>query len=55
MTLNNLAELHSDKNEFLQALEKNEEALRIYRELAKENPRSYEADVAMNLKMFVTS
>ena len=48
-TLNNLANLHSDKNEFPQALEKYEEALKIYRELAKENPRTYLADVAATL------
>ncbi len=48
-TLNNLANLHSDKNEFPQALEKYEEALKIYRELAKENPRTYLPDVAMTL------
>ncbi|MCB9311108.1 MAG: tetratricopeptide repeat protein, partial [Lewinellaceae bacterium] len=49
MTLNNLANLHSDKNEFPQALEKYEEALQIYRELTKENPRTYLPDVAMTL------
>ncbi|MCP4123653.1 MAG: tetratricopeptide repeat protein, partial [Bacteroidetes bacterium] len=37
------------KNEFPQALEKYEEALKIYRELAKENPRTYLPDVAMTL------
>ncbi|HED37095.1 MAG TPA: tetratricopeptide repeat protein, partial [Ignavibacteria bacterium] len=53
MTLNNLANLHSDKNEFPQALEKYEEALKIRRELAKENPRRYEIDYAKTLIMGV--
>jgi len=49
MTLNNLANLHSDKNEFPQALEKYEEALKIRRELARENPRTYLPYVATTL------
>ena len=53
MTLNNLAVLHSDKNEFPQALEKYEEALKIRRELAKENPRRYEIDFIQELIMGV--
>jgi tetratricopeptide (TPR) repeat protein len=48
-TLNNLAILQSDKNEFPQALVNYEEALKIRRELAKENPRTYLPDVAMTL------
>jgi tetratricopeptide (TPR) repeat protein len=48
-TLNNLANLQKAKNEFPQALEKYEEALNIYRDLAKENPRTYLPDVAMTL------
>ncbi len=52
-TLNNLANLHSDKNEFPQALEKYEEALRIYRKFAEENPRTYEMDYARMLLMGV--
>ena len=49
MTLNNLANLHSDKNEFSQALEEYEEALEIRRKLAKENPKTYLSDVAKTL------
>ena len=49
ITLNNLANLHSDKNEFAAALEKYEEALQIRRALAKENPAAYLPDVAMTL------
>ena len=49
MTLNNLAILHSDKNEFPLALEKYEEALNIYRELATKNTSTYLHNVAMTL------
>ncbi|NVO09476.1 MAG: tetratricopeptide repeat protein [Bacteroidales bacterium] len=48
-TLNNLADLHSDKNEFPQAQEKYEEALKIRRDLAEENPIAYLPDVATTL------
>ncbi len=49
ITLNNLANLHLDKNEFPLALEKYKEALKIRRVLAKEDPRTYLPDVAMTL------
>ena len=49
MTLNNLAVLHSDKDEFPQALDKYNEALKIRRKLDKENPKTYLRDVAMTL------
>jgi len=49
MALNNLANLHSDKNEFPQALEKYEEALKIYKALAKENPKAYQINYARTL------
>ena len=52
-TLNNFAVLQKDKNEFPQALEKFEEALKIRRELAKENPRTYEIVYAQMLIMGV--
>jgi tetratricopeptide (TPR) repeat protein len=48
-TLNNLALLHSDKNELTLAQGEYEEALRIYRDLAEENPSTYLPDVAMTL------
>ena len=48
-TLNNLALLQKAKNEFPQALEKYEEALKIYRERAKENSRTYLPYVATTL------
>jgi len=48
-TLNNLANLHSDKNERLIAEQEYQEALQIRRELAVENPRSFLPDVAMTL------
>jgi len=48
-TLNNLAVLHSIKNEFPRALEEYDEALKIRRELAKENPRTYLPDLASTL------
>ena len=56
MTLNNLAVLHSDKNEFSEALEKYEEALKIYRDLAKKNGQTYLPYVAgtlNNLAIFI--
>ncbi|NVO09475.1 MAG: tetratricopeptide repeat protein [Bacteroidales bacterium] len=49
ITLNNLAILHADRNEFIQAQEKYEEALKIRRELAQENPTTFLPDVAMTL------
>ena len=49
LILNNLANLHSNKNEFPEALGKYEEALKIYRELAKENRQTYLPDVATSL------
>ncbi len=48
-TLNNLAVLHSDKNEYEQAQNEYEEALTIYRQLAEVNPASYLPDVAITL------
>ncbi|MBP6812036.1 MAG: tetratricopeptide repeat protein [Saprospiraceae bacterium] len=49
MTLNNLANLYSDRNEFSQAQPLYEEALQIYRQLAQQNPQTYLPDVAMTL------
>jgi len=49
MTLNNLDNLHSNKNEIAIALTEYQEALQIRRELAVENPRSFLPDVAMTL------
>mgnify|MGYP002654259134 CR=1 FL=1 len=49
MTLNNLDNLHSNKNEIVIALAEYQEALQIRRELAVENPRSFLPDVAMTL------
>ena len=48
-TLNNLANLHKNKNEMVIALAEYQEALEIYRKLAVENPRSFLPDVAMTL------
>ena len=48
-TLNNLANLQYAQNEFADALSNYQEALKIYRELAKENPRSYLPYVATTL------
>jgi tetratricopeptide (TPR) repeat protein len=50
-TLNNLAILQKAKNEYAQALENYEEALKIYRDLAKENHEAYEIDYARMLIM----
>ena len=47
--LNNLAVLHSDKNEMAIAEQEYQEALQIYRELAVENPRSFLQYVAGTL------
>lgn len=55
MTLNNLANLHADKNEFPQVSGNYEEALHIYRALARENPQAYlpfVATIAINLSIF---
>jgi tetratricopeptide (TPR) repeat protein len=49
MTLNNLAVLHSDQNNYEEALLEYEEALEIYRELAKVNPSTYLPYVAGTL------
>ncbi|MEB3190033.1 MAG: tetratricopeptide repeat protein [Snowella sp.] len=48
-TLNNLANLHSDKNEMAIAEAEYQEALQIYRTLAEENPRSFLPYVATTL------
>ncbi|MEZ4883666.1 MAG: tetratricopeptide repeat protein [Chitinophagales bacterium] len=48
-TLNNLAVLHSDKNEFAAALEAYQEALNIRRRLAQANPQAFLPDVAGTL------
>jgi tetratricopeptide (TPR) repeat protein len=48
-TLNNLGNLQTDKNEYEKAEESYEEALRLYRELAATNPKTYGPDVAMTL------
>lgn len=47
--LNNLASLHRDANEYPNALKENEEALKIFRELAEENPTEYLTYVTMTL------
>jgi tetratricopeptide (TPR) repeat protein len=49
MTLNNLANLHADKNEIVIAEQEYQEALQIRKELAIENPRFFLPDVAMTL------
>lgn len=49
MTLNNLANLHSAKNELAQAEAEYVEALAIYRELAAVNPAAYLPNVAATL------
>ena len=48
-TLNNLANLRSDTHDFKAAEEEYQEALAIYRELAKTTPEAYLPDVAMTL------
>ncbi|MFM7439261.1 MAG: tetratricopeptide repeat protein [Snowella sp.] len=48
-TLNNLAILHSDRNELAIAEAEYQEALQIYRTLAEENPRSFLPNVAVTL------
>jgi len=48
-TLNNLAILQADRNDFPQALEKHEEALKIRKELAGKDPKTYLPDLAMTL------
>ena len=55
MTLNNLANLHCEKNEFPEAEAAYEEALQIRRDLANVNPQTYLPHVAMttvNLSIF---
>ena len=49
MTLNNLGNSQSDKNEFEVALGVIQEALEIYRKLAQANHQTYLPDVAMTL------
>ena len=49
MTLNNLAVLHSDQNNYQDALLEYEEALEIRRKLAEANPNAYLPDVATTL------
>ncbi len=49
MTLNNIAGLHCDIQEFSKAENEYLEALEIRRRLAKDNPLAYEPDVAMTL------
>ena len=48
-TLNNLANLHSDKNDYESAEGEYREALEIRRNLAQENPRTFLPDLAMTL------
>ena len=48
-TLNNIANLHSDENRMDQALEAYNEALKISRQLAEQNPAVYKPDLAMTL------
>jgi tetratricopeptide (TPR) repeat protein len=52
MTLNNLAVLYKDRNEFSQAQPLYEEALKIYRQLAQQNPQTYLPDMAMTLLVY---
>ena len=55
MTLNNLAKLHEDNNEFAVAEEEYNEALKISRDLAIKNPKTYLpflAKTAINLSSF---
>ena len=49
MTLNNLANLQFDKNDYAGAEQGYREALQIRRDLAKTNPQTYLPDVAMTL------
>ena len=49
LVLNNLANLQSDRNEYDKAEASYQEALEIYKELAKANPQTYLSDVAMTL------
>ena len=53
MTLNNLGILHKNTNDLKQAQDYYEEALEIYRDLAKQNPEAYKPDVAMTLNNLV--
>ena len=52
-TLNNLALLQYKKNELEKSEENYNEALGIYRKLAKENPAAYEINIARMLLMGV--
>ena len=54
-SLNNLAVLHSDKNEFPEALEKYEEALKILLSNASGNSFLYECKLAKLFKLVATS
>jgi hypothetical protein len=49
MTLNSLGLLYSDNNAHTKAQSAYEEALEIYRTLAKTNPDAYLSEVAMTL------
>jgi len=49
LVLNNLANLYSDQNQNKQALQAYQEALSLYKDLAKANPLVYNPDVAMTL------
>jgi len=49
LTLNNLANVHSDVNEYRKALEEYEEALEIRRKLEEEKPNIYLVNVAATL------
>ncbi len=49
MTLNNLAKLQSDKNDYAGAEQGYREALVIYRDLSKKNPQTYLPSLAMKL------
>jgi tetratricopeptide (TPR) repeat protein len=49
MTLNNLANLHRNQNEYEKASDEYEKVLKIYRNLAKDNPQTYLFHVAVTL------
>ena len=50
MTLNNLANLHSDTNETALAMLAYQEALQIYQDFAKKSPAAFQPKVEMVLK-----
>jgi tetratricopeptide (TPR) repeat protein len=52
MTLNNLANLQKNQNDFTGAEQNYQEALQIYRDLAETNPRTFLPDVALTLINF---